>query len=103
METFRADEFMGKTGSNPFVQDSYCKSAQGILRGLHYQQTQTQGKLVRVISGAVFNVAVDILAKRQPLYKTKLEENANRWSGSPRNWQPAGNVLLNPNINEELI
>jgi hypothetical protein len=46
---------------------------------------------------------VDILAKRQALYKTKREENPNRWSGSSTNWQPAGNVLLNPDLNEELI
>jgi dTDP-4-dehydrorhamnose 3,5-epimerase len=60
METFRADEFMAKTGAKPFVQDNHSKSAKGILRGLHYQQTQTQGKLVRVISGTVFDVAVDM-------------------------------------------
>ena len=60
METFRADEFMDKTCSKPFVQDNHSKSAKGILRGLHYQQTQTQGKLVRVISGTVFDVAVDM-------------------------------------------
>lgn len=60
METFRADEFIAKTGAKPFVQDNHSKSAKGILRGLHYQQVQTQGKLVRVISGAVFDVAVDM-------------------------------------------
>ena len=60
METFRADEFMQATGAKPFVQDNHSKSAQGILRGLHYQKTQTQGKLVRVISGSVFDVAVDM-------------------------------------------
>jgi dTDP-4-dehydrorhamnose 3,5-epimerase len=60
METFRADEFMEKTGAKPFVQDNHSKSTKGILRGLHYQQTQTQGKLVRVISGTVFDVAVDM-------------------------------------------
>jgi dTDP-4-dehydrorhamnose 3,5-epimerase len=60
METFRADEFIEKTGAKPFVQDNHSKSTKGILRGLHYQQTQTQGKLVRVISGTVFDVAVDM-------------------------------------------
>jgi dTDP-4-dehydrorhamnose 3,5-epimerase len=60
METFRADEFMAKTGAKPFVQDNHSKSTKGILRGLHYQQTQTQGKLVRVIEGTVFDVAVDM-------------------------------------------
>lgn len=60
METFRADEFAKATGAKPFVQDNHSKSVQGILRGLHYQQEQTQGKLVRVVSGSVFDVAVDM-------------------------------------------
>ena len=60
METFRVDEFIAQTGAKPFVQDNHSKSVKGILRGLHYQQEQTQGKLVRVISGAVFDVAVDM-------------------------------------------
>ncbi len=60
METFRADEFMKQTGSKPFVQDNHSKSTKGILRGLHFQKEQTQGKLVRVISGAVYDVAVDM-------------------------------------------
>lgn len=43
-----------------FVQDNHSKSAQGILRGMHYQTRQTQGKLVRVCAGEVFDVAVDM-------------------------------------------
>ncbi|MBC6904781.1 dTDP-4-dehydrorhamnose 3,5-epimerase [Saccharophagus sp. K07] len=60
METFRAEEFEKQTGARPFVQDNHSKSAHGILRGLHYQLEQTQGKLVRVVAGAVFDVAVDM-------------------------------------------
>lgn len=60
METFRADEFVQQTGAKPFVQDNHSKSAHGILRGLHYQLEHTQGKLVRVVAGAVFDVAVDM-------------------------------------------
>jgi dTDP-4-dehydrorhamnose 3,5-epimerase len=67
METFRADVFMVKTGSKPFVQDNHSKSVKGILRGLHYQQKQTQGKLVRVTSGAVYDVAVD-MRKSSPTF-----------------------------------
>lgn len=60
METFRADEFSRITGARALVQDNHSKSAHGILRGLHYQTEQPQGKLVRVISGTVFDVAVDM-------------------------------------------
>lgn len=60
METFRADEFAKVTGAKPFVQDNHSKSCQGILRGMHFQTEQTQGKLVRVVSGSVFDVAVDL-------------------------------------------
>ena len=62
METFRADTFAARTGARPFVQDNHSKSRGGILRGLHYQTEQPQGKLVRVIEGAVFDVAVDMRA-----------------------------------------
>ena len=67
METFRADEFMKQTGAKPFVQDNHSKSSKGILRGLHYQKQQTQGKLVRVTSGAVYDVAVD-MRKSSPTF-----------------------------------
>ena len=60
METFRADAFAEATGAKPFVQDNHSKSTQGILRGLHYQTHSTQGKLVRVVRGEVFDVAVDM-------------------------------------------
>lgn len=60
METFRSDFFTEQTGVEQLVQDNHSKSAQGILRGLHYQLEQTQGKLVRVTQGSVFDVAVDL-------------------------------------------
>lgn len=67
METFRASIMDELTGGKPFVQDNHSKSVQGILRGLHYQVQHTQGKLVRVVSGEVFDVAVD-LRKSSPTY-----------------------------------
>ena len=60
METFRQNEFEKLVGETKFVQDNHSGSGQGILRGLHYQLKATQGKLVRVIAGEVFDVAVDI-------------------------------------------
>jgi dTDP-4-dehydrorhamnose 3,5-epimerase len=51
METFRVDEFSKYCSEKSFVQDSHSKSSHGILRGLHYQLKQTQGRLVRVTSG----------------------------------------------------
>ena len=60
METFRQSEFEQHCGNYQFVQDNHSKSAHGILRGLHYQYKQPQGKLVRVTQGEVFDVAVDM-------------------------------------------
>ncbi len=60
-ESFNEQDFAQATGLNvKFVQDNHSRSAQGVLRGLHYQLQQPQGKLVRVVRGAVFDVAVDI-------------------------------------------
>lgn len=60
-ESFNQQAFNAATGTNHhFVQDNHSKSSRGVLRGLHYQIQQAQGKLVRVVQGAVFDVAVDI-------------------------------------------
>jgi dTDP-4-dehydrorhamnose 3,5-epimerase len=60
-ESFNARAFREATGlSVDFVQDNHSRSTRGVLRGLHYQIEQAQGKLVRVVSGRVFDVAVDI-------------------------------------------
>lgn len=62
METWQQKKFEELVTGKPtqFVQDNHSKSKKGILRGLHYQAENTQGKLVRVVSGEVFDVAVDI-------------------------------------------
>ncbi|TMO51939.1 dTDP-4-dehydrorhamnose 3,5-epimerase [Pseudoalteromonas phenolica] len=60
METFREEWFRENMADVTFVQDNHSKSSQGILRGLHYQTEQTQGKLVRVTQGEVYDVAVDM-------------------------------------------
>ena len=88
METWHADKFRKKGLDATFVQDNHSLSPQGVLRGLHYQVKQPQGKLVRVISGEVYDVAVDL---------RKNSSSFGQWVGeklSPENkkmlWVPPG-------------
>ena len=63
LETFQATRYAETAGiSLPFVQDNQSRSCKGVLRGLHFQKTKPQGKLVRVVRGEVYDVAVDIRA-----------------------------------------
>lgn len=67
-ESFNQRAFNEATGTNyQFVQDNHSRSSKGVLRGLHYQMQQPQGKLVRVVQGTVFDVAVD-LRKSSPTF-----------------------------------
>ena len=89
VESFNAREFANATGLEvEFVQDNHTMSSQGVLRGLHYQIQHAQGKLVRVVRGEVFDVAVDL---------RKSSANFGRWTGrilSEKNalqiWIPPG-------------
>ncbi|MBY4951644.1 dTDP-4-dehydrorhamnose 3,5-epimerase [Pantoea sp. DY-17] len=67
METWQQKKFEELVCPRSFVQDNHSKSSKGILRGLHYQTTNTQGKLVRVVSGEVYDVAVD-MRKSSPTF-----------------------------------
>tara|TARA_B100001057_G_C22580202_1_gene844752 strand:+ start:36 stop:566 length:531 start_codon:yes stop_codon:yes gene_type:complete len=61
LETFQLSRYKNDIGINEnFVQDNYSRSFKGVLRGLHFQKLKPQGKLVRVVKGEVFDVAVDI-------------------------------------------
>ena len=72
-ESFNQRSFNEVAGVDvKFVQDNHSRSAKGVLRGLHYQIQQPQGKLVRVVRGSVFDVAVDI---------RKSSPNFGRWVG----------------------
>ena len=89
MESFNAKAFQAATGLDVnFVQDNHSRSAKGVLRGLHYQIQQAQGKLVRVTRGSVFDVAVD-LRKSSPTFGqwvgVELSEENNR-----QFWVPPG-------------
>ena len=73
MESYNRRNFAAATGQDvDFVQDNHSRSRRGVLRGLHYQIRQPQGKLVRVVRGAVFDVAVDI-RRSSPTF--------GRWAG----------------------
>ena len=72
-ESFNKKSFQEATGvTADFVQDNHSLSSKGVLRGLHYQTRQTQGKLVRLVSGEIFDVAVDL---------RKSSETFGQWVG----------------------
>ena len=88
-ESFNAKVFQEATGLDvTFVQDNHSKSVKGVLRGLHYQIQQPQGKLVRVVQGEVFDVAVD-LRRSSPTFGKWVGELL---SGENKRqlWIPAG-------------
>src|ERR1700743_2182490 len=75
LESYNKRVFAEVAGFDPeFIQDNHSKSAKNVLRGLHYQIKQAQGKLVRVTAGAVFDVAVD-LRKSSPTFGQGVGEN----------------------------
>ena len=89
LETFQSDRYADLAGiSLPFVQDNHSRSSKGVLRGLHFQKTRPQGKLVRVVRGEVYDVAVDIRSGSQTYGQWEAvilsEENKTQF------WVPPG-------------
>lgn len=69
IETFQLHRYQSEAGIDlPFVQDNLSRSCKGVVRGLHFQKSKPQGKLIRVVSGEIFDVAVDI-RKESPTFK----------------------------------
>ena len=88
-ESFNARDFAQATGLNvDFVQDNHSKSSQGVLRGLHYQIQHAQGKLVRVVQGEVFDVAVD-LRRSSPTFGRWVGERLSA-DNHKQLWVPPG-------------
>ena len=88
-ESFNEKRWRERTGlDRTFVQDNHSRSQQGVLRGLHYQIRQPQGKLVRVVRGAVIDVAVDI-RKSSPTFGQWVAEELNE-DNHRQLWVPPG-------------
>lgn len=88
-ESFNAKVFSEATSSHvSFVQDNFSRSARGVLRGMHYQVTRPQGKFVRVTSGEVFDVAVDI-RRGSPTFGKWVGEHLSETNGRAL-WIPEG-------------
>jgi dTDP-4-dehydrorhamnose 3,5-epimerase len=89
LEPYNKRVFRDATGLDPqFVQDNHSRSKRGVLRGLHYQILQPQGKLIRVLSGRIFDVAVDL---------RRSSASFGKWTGAELDgesmrmmWIPAG-------------
>jgi len=88
-ESFNQKTFAQSTGIEAaFVQDNHSKSVRGVLRGLHYQIKQAQGKLVRAVAGEIFDVAVDI-RKHSPTYGQWVSASLSA-ENKKQLWVPAG-------------
>ncbi|MDR1506222.1 MAG: dTDP-4-dehydrorhamnose 3,5-epimerase [Treponema sp.] len=87
-ESYSGRDFAGEGINAAFVQDNQSQSVRGVLRGLHFQKTRPQGKLVRVITGEVFDAAVDI----RPGSPSRGKWHAVVLSGEKQNqfWIPPG-------------
>lgn len=88
METFRDEWFKENVANRTFVQENHSKSVKGVLRGLHYQTENTQGKLVRAVAGCILDVAVD-LRRSSPTFGQWVAEILSG-NNARQMWIPAG-------------
>jgi dTDP-4-dehydrorhamnose 3,5-epimerase len=88
METWQARKYADGGINHDFVQDNWSESRRGVLRGLHYQITQPQGKLVAVVAGEIFDVVVD-LRRASPTFGGWISETLSSERGSAL-WVPPG-------------
>ena len=89
LETYQKQKYLDVIGDVEFVQDNHSQSSKGVLRGLHFQINNPQGKLVRCVRGEVFDVVVDI-RKNSPTYK--------QWVGVYLNEQNKRQLWCPPNL-----
>ena len=100
LETYQKEEFAAAGITAEFVQDNESCSAKGVLRGLHFQKQNPQGKLVRVISGEVYDVAVDLRGDSETYgkwYGVRLSaENKKQFyvPERPHLWETASNITI---------
>lgn len=88
-ESFNHRDFAAATGTDvTFVQDNHSRSRQGVLRGLHYQAEQPQGKLVRAIAGEILDVAVDV-RRASPTFGRSVSARLSA-DNFRQLWMPAG-------------
>lgn len=88
LETYQAERYAAVGITLPFVQDNISRSERGVMRGLHFQIKQPQGKLVSCIKGAVFDVAVDIRPK-SPTFGDHVAVELTEWNRKQL-WIPPG-------------
>ena len=99
METYQKDLYAPAGITKEFVQDNESRSSKGVLRGLHFQTTHTQGKLVRVTKGAVYDVAVDVRPGSKTFGKyvgVELSENNKKLFWIPEGFAHGFLVLEGP-------
>jgi dTDP-4-dehydrorhamnose 3,5-epimerase len=103
LETYRADEFAAAGITTTFVQSNHSHSTQGVLRGLHFQKTYPQAKLIRCMAGRIFDVGVDLRPGSQTYSRWAGVElsSGNHWSLFIPKGFAHGFLVLSPEVDVE--